>query len=207
MRDRETGTIWTHLDGKAIAGPLEGERLQIIAVPHMTWGEWKADHPQTLVLSPDTPYRDRYLQPVQIAVYNPREAIYGDDRLPSYTLIVGTEVQEVFKGYPLHELEPAGGVVNDTVAGMPIVVVYDMASMTGLAYLRDIDGSTLEFYNASPEGYAIRDLETDSLWDIHGRAIEGVYEGTSLSFVPSFISEWYGWSAYHPDSDLYEAPH
>ena len=48
MRDRETGTIWTHLDGKAIAGPLEGERLQIIAVPHMTWGEWKADHPPTV---------------------------------------------------------------------------------------------------------------------------------------------------------------
>ena len=205
MRDRETGTIWTHLDGKAIAGPLKGQRLKIILLTHMTWGEWKADHADTLVLSPDTPFRNRYLRPVQIGVYNPSETIYGDDRLPSNALVVGVEVEGLFKGYPLRELELAGGVVNDTLAGKPIVVVYDPIAKTGLAYMRHFDGQTLEFYNESKERYEVRDSATDSSWDVHGRAVEGVYEGARLDFVPSFISEWYGWSAYHPQTQLYRA--
>ena len=40
MKDRETGTILTHLDGKAIAGPLEGQRLNMIPLPQTTWGEF-----------------------------------------------------------------------------------------------------------------------------------------------------------------------
>ena len=205
MRDRETGTIWTHLDGKAIAGPLEGQRLEMIPIPQTTWGQWKADYADTLVLSPDTPFQDRYVRPVRIGVFNPNEAVYGDDRLPSNTLVVGVEVNGVFKGYPISELEKAGSVVNDTVGGQAIVVFYDTGSRTGVAYLRQIDGQTLEFYNASGDGFEIRDRETGSLWDVHGRTADGAYGEARLEFVPSFISEWYGWSAYHPESLLYQA--
>ena len=131
--------------------------------------------------------------------------MYGDDRLPSNTLVVGVEVEGIFKGYPVSELELAGGVANDTVAGKPIVVVYDPAAQTGLAYLRHFDGQTLEFRNVNRKGYEVRDHESDSLWDVHGRAVEGVYEGARLDFVPSFISEWYGWSVYHPETQLYQS--
>ena len=205
MRDRETGTIWTHLDGKAIAGPLEGQRLEMVPIPQMTWGEWKADFPDTMVLSPDTPFSDRYVRPVQIGVFNPREARYGDDRLDSNTLVVGVEVDGAFKGYPLLDLALAGGVFNDVVGGKPIVVFYDSAARTGLAYSRQVDGHTLEFYNASSDGFEIRDRETNSLWNVHGQAVEGIHEDSRLDFASSFISEWYGWSAYHPESELYLA--
>ena len=205
MRDRETGTIWTHLDGKAIAGPLEGQRLKMVPIPQTTWGQWKADFEDTLVLDPDTPFSDNYIRPVQIGVFNPNEAVYGDDRLPSNALIVGIEVEGVFKGYPLDELESAGGVVNDTVAGRPVVVLYDSDAQSGVAYLREIDGQTLEFYNVGKDGYEVRDRQTESLWDVHGRSLEGAYGEARLEFVPSFISEWYGWSAYHPETQLYRA--
>ena len=95
--------------------------------------------------------------------------------------------------------------MNDTVGGQPIVVVYDPVAKTGLAYLRRFDGQTLEFYNGSEDGYEVRDRETGSLWDVHGRTAEGAYGEARLEFVPSFISEWYGWSAYHPESLLYQA--
>ena len=119
IRDRETGTIWTHLDGKAIAGPLEGQRLNMVPIPQATWGRWKADYPETLVLSPDTTIKDRYVRPARVGVFKPNDAVYGDDRLPSNALVVGIEVGGVLKGYPLEELESAGGVVNDTIAGLP----------------------------------------------------------------------------------------
>jgi len=74
-----------------------------------------------------------------------------------------------------------------------------------VAYLRQFDGQTLEFYNASEDGYEVRDRATNSLWDVHGRTVEGAYGEVRLEFVPSFISEWYGWSAYHPETQLYLA--
>ena len=207
MRDRQTGTIWTHLDGRAIAGPMEGKRLEIVPIPQTTWGQWKADYADTLVLDPDTRFQDRYVRPVRIGVFNPNEAIFGDERLPSNTLVVGVEIDGVFKGYPISELTEAGSVVNDTIAGKAVVVIYDPAARTGVAYLRQVDGRLLEFYNASEDGYEIRDRETGSLWDTHGRTSEGAFGEARLEFVPSFISEWYGWSAYHPDSQLYQDGH
>ena len=120
-------------------------------------------------------------------------------------LVVGVEVEGIYKGYPISELEEAGSVVNDTIAGKAVVVIYDPAARTGVAYLRQVDGQLLEFYNASEDGYEIRDRETGSLWDTHGRTSEGAFGDARLEFVPSFISEWYGWSAYHPESQLYQA--
>ena len=50
----------------------------------------------------------------------------------------------------------------------------------------------------------LRDRGTDSLWDLSGKAVEGPLAGTSLTYVSSFIAEWYGWSAYHPETTIYE---
>ncbi|MBI4198387.1 MAG: DUF3179 domain-containing protein [Chloroflexi bacterium] len=205
MRDRQTGSVWTHLDGKAISGPLQGVRLRMVPMPQMSWGEWKALHPKTVVLSPDTLFQDRY-RPVRIGVFNRQEAQFGDARLPANTLVVGVEVEGQFKAYPLAELQRAGGVVNDTLAGRPIVALYDPGANSGLAYSRQLDGATLDFSNASAEGFLPQDKQTGSTWDRQGRGTTGPLAGKALAFVPSFISEWYGWSGYHPQTTIFYAP-
>ena len=198
MIDRETSSVWTHLEGKAIRGTLQGKRLDMVPLPQMTWGEWKASHPDTLVLSPDTPFRNRYRQ-VRIGRFSPQEAEFGDGRLRANALVVGVEVAGQFKGYPVDELREVGGVINDTLAGEPIVVIYDGDSQTGLAYNRVVDGQVLELYNAASPGVEIRDRQTESLWDRQGQAFSGTLAGVSLAF----ISEWYGWSGYHPETMLF----
>ena len=203
MIDRETGSVWTHLDGKTIQGPLDGARMSIVLLLHIAWGEWKASHPDTMVLSPDTPYQDRY-GPVRIGVFNQREAEFGDARLAANALVVGVEVEGQFNGYPLEELRNVGGVVNDTVAGQPIVVIYDYVAQLGLAYSRVSGNKVLEFNTSGTHELELRDKETQSIWDLQGRASSGPLIGTSLEFVPSFISEWYGWSAYHPETALFQ---
>ncbi len=202
MLDRETGSIWTHLDGKAIQGPMEGKRMEMIPLPQMTWEKWKKSRPDTLMLSPDTPFADRY-RPVQIARYNQREAGFGDDRLASNALVIGVEVDGIFKGYPVDEVGNVG-VVNDTLAGQPIVIVYDSAAQSGLAFSRVLNDEVLEFYNDADEGLELRDRNTNSRWEVQGLATEGSLKGMKLDFVPSFISEWYGWSAYHSETDIYQ---
>lgn len=210
MRDRQTGTIWAHLDGAASSGPLApraglaGSRLKMLPVPLMTWGQWKAAYPQTLVLSPDTPYSQFYRQ-VRLGVFEAGEARFGDGRLPSNALVVGVEVGREFRAYPIDVVAQAGGVLNDVVNGEPVVVFFNPATQTGIAFSRRVDGVTLEFEKAPDGGFNLRDRASGSRWDVAGRAVDGPLAGKLLTFVPSFITEWYGWSAYHPASSIYQA--
>jgi len=205
MRDRQTGTIWSHLTGTASEGALAGSRLAPVPLPLMTWREWKRLHPSTMVLSPETQFSG-YYRLVRLGAFNTQEATFGDSRLPSNALVVGVEVGGAFMGYPLETLRRASGVVNSTLAGEPIVVLFSPSAQTGLAFSRRVDGSTLEFYNAVTDGFELRDRATGTLWSVEGRALDGSLAGSSLAFVPSFITEWYGWSAYHPATGLYQAP-
>ena len=185
MRDRETGTVWTHLDGDAVQGPLAGERLTIVPLPQMTWGEWKNEYPESLVLDPDTPFNDRYSAPVRSGVPGRDEAQYGDDRLPSNALVVGVEVQGDFVGFPIEEVSSEGGVVNAEVGGRPVVVLYDAWARTGIAYLRAIDDRNLVFETeVTPDTpLTFIDEATGSVWNVHGKAISGPLAGASLTFV------------------------
>ena len=115
--------------------------------------------------------------------------MFGDDRLRANTLVVGVEVGGQFKGYPLEELQIAGGVVNDVLADQPVVVIYEDNARTGVAYSRLANGQVLEFYNSEAQEFELRDRQTESLWNLNGRALSGPQAGTYLEFVPSFISE------------------
>lgn len=50
MYDRATRSLWSQVNGKAVAGPLEGKRLEELSSEQTTWGEWKRRYPDTLVL-------------------------------------------------------------------------------------------------------------------------------------------------------------
>ena len=180
MQDRETGTIWAHLDGTATRGELEGTRLTMVPLPMMTWSEWKRAYPHTLVLSPEAGHSDPFGS-ARLGVPNQREAEYGDDRLPSNALVVGVEEDGVFMAYPLEDVQAVGGVVNGVVNDKPVVVLHDGDARTGIAYSRVASDTTMEFYNADPEGFELRDYDTNTLWDAQGRAVEGLLAGTELA--------------------------
>ena len=203
MRDRSTGSVFAHLDGMASQGPLAGERLDIIPIPLMTWADWKAEYPNTLVLDDNTPYRSAYSD-ANATQTSPRNALYGDGRLPADDLVVGVEADGAFAGFHTDAVAAAGGVVNGEVGGVPVVVVYDSSTNTGIAYKRTVDGQVLTFSAADGANLVLVDDATGSLWSkLDGRAVSGDMKGTSLEFATSFISAWYGWSAYHPQTALY----
>lgn len=134
MRDRETGTLWQHATGEAILGPLEGTRLDVLGGQLMTWGAWKADHPETTltrdttagewngILSKAATYRVLADDGVLTAVV-PRLA-RRDDRLGPLTEVVGVEVGEQARAYPLATLEQLGAL-EDEVGGVPVSVTFD----------------------------------------------------------------------------------
>jgi hypothetical protein len=52
--DRATNTLWDQIEARGIVGPLTGEQLEFVPVSMTRWSRWRAAHPDTLVLSPDT---------------------------------------------------------------------------------------------------------------------------------------------------------
>ena len=62
MFDHETRSLWNTFEGEPVVGPLVGSGLRLTprAVVTTTWGEWRARHPATTVLSLDTGHRRNY---------------------------------------------------------------------------------------------------------------------------------------------------
>ncbi len=52
MRDRETGTWWQQITGKAIYGPLQGASLELVMSDELTFGQWKTEVSGGQVLAP-----------------------------------------------------------------------------------------------------------------------------------------------------------
>src|SRR5712692_1673977 len=194
MFDRETGTLWSHLTGEALQGPLLGTHLQQVLSEQTTWGRWRAEHPRTLMLSVDPIYL-RY-DPYQRYYDSPDAGILGrkhvDDRLSVKERVIGVRIGGAVKAYSFTALASAK-VVDDTVGGVPLVVVFDGASDSGAVYRRDPARRLLTF---SPGAGALSmvDAETGSTWDgLAGAATAGTSAGTSLVQIPITYSFWFGW--------------
>ncbi len=54
MYDRQTASFWSQIEGRAIIGPLAGQRLEYVPTEMMTWQKWQALHPVAWVLARPT---------------------------------------------------------------------------------------------------------------------------------------------------------
>ena len=201
MFDRETGSIWHHFNGKAKSGYYEGERLKFLPVQMMTWEQWVALYPDTVVLSDQTGYEHNYrpITPGAIAGYTNS---FTDARLPANALVLGVQSSSGVKAYPQQLVAEAGGVVNDAIGTQNLVVFFD-ESGSGLAYSSEVDGVVLEFSpHDSVQGWWT-DSTTSSTWNSSGLAILGELAGKRLTWITSFVTQWYGWAEYHSDTLIY----
>ena len=179
--------------------------MEFIPILLYTWEGWRDLHPDTVVLSDDTPFGSRY-RDVQVGMPNARrgeDLLYGDDRLKAEELVLGVMTEESFAAYPLIELSGTSGIVNDTIDQLPIVIFYDAESNSATAFSRVIDGQEAQFELAGSDPFLARDDVTNTTWNITGAGVAGEAEGDALGFVIAYVSEWYGWSAYHPDTTLF----
>lgn len=119
--------------------------------------------------------------------------------------IIAYEKDGVTRAYPFriliwHE------IVNDTVADLPIAVVYCPLCGTAMVFDRRYDGQTLEFgvsgllYNSD---VLMFDRQTKSLWSQLGmHAVSGEFASTELKWLPSEQSTWKTWRKKNPDGEV-----
>lgn len=202
MFDRESGTLWTQVDGKALRGPLLGAQLTSIPAVQTTWKAWKKLHPQTLVLRKPGPTRGSlYTDYFQDSSKRGLFGTAGDRRLGGKDKIVGVHDMADAVAVPESALEKKPAL-QFLLASKPVVVMFDRETKTPGVYRSVVDGRPLSFRVRRSEGQTlIEDEETGSLWSaLEGTAVRGPLQGKRLERVPYLHSFWYAWSAYRPET-------
>jgi len=113
--------------------------------------------------------------------------------------------QGVQRAYPLDILN-WHEVVNDQVAGKPVLITYCPLCGSGMAFSPNVAGRNLTFgvsgllYNSDVLLY---DHETRSLWSqIRAQAISGPLKGERLQSIPLSLEVWKHWRVTHPNADV-----
>ncbi|MFC7027213.1 DUF3179 domain-containing (seleno)protein [Halomicroarcula sp. GCM10025324] len=143
------------------------------------------------------------------ADYEPPEAVHGGDDIQVRILTVDAAdvVQATVDSLPselddvhvVAETDFDVGVVNDCLNGLPVVVA-SRSGVEPVAYVRGVDGRTVQFER---DGEYL--VAGGSQWDItSGRAVDGSYEGAKLIQAndrsPMF---WFAWAQFYPETDIW----
>ncbi|MDE3191513.1 MAG: DUF3179 domain-containing protein [Acidobacteriota bacterium] len=148
LYDRQSGSRWSQLLGRAISGRYRGTRLRPVPLAEVTYAQWLRAHPDTLVLSiRRDPDANRFLHPYSYAdfrgeelssdpylAYRQKVNIYYRTRvggLAGATLVLGVRVGRTAKAYPLQLLH---GPVSDVVAGRRLRIVPDPDALSAAVF-------------------------------------------------------------------------
>ena len=189
-------------------GTAERHPIGDLAVAADHLGQWYQLHPDTQLLDKG----GRYNTDSYEGYYRGGSAgIIGesnkDRRLPGKELVLGVNTEGLVKAYPFQTIvrQP---LINDSISGKQVLVVFDLTSETGAIFDRNLEGRSMGFdiLPETDDGIALmKDRETGSTWQLlTGRAISGELEGMALKRLSSFYAFWVAWSDFHPDTALYE---
>lgn len=220
MWDRQTESLWQQITGEGIVGKLAGTQLEFVPVTIVSWETFREQFPDATVLSQDTGFGRRYgINPYSFYDTDRRPFLFNgdvDNRHPAMERVLAAVLGDKNKAYPF-SLIAEERVVNDEVAGEPIVVFWgdeDTASAlsdpeiaeghavgTAVAYLRTVNGQVLTFRAAGEDRF--EDDETGTTWDLLGNGLEGPLAGERLGRVIGGTHLWFAWAAFNEGSPVY----
>ena len=206
MFDRQTESLWSQLLGQAIVGPLQGTRLTMLPATVMTWGAWRQEHPAGLLLRKEAPSQATYASYWSSGMAGVAGETLKDARLLAKQYVVGVRVADQPKAYPYARLSTQP-VVNDTLGGTPLVVVFDEAhGGAGIVFSRQVQDRVLTFalQRATESTVLLTDEETGTLWHgLTGEGLEGRLAGQRLRQLPATDSFWFGWKDHFPNTAVW----
>jgi hypothetical protein len=214
ITDDATGSLWRMVNTEPLLGPaLEIGRLPKRPIVHTRWGEWRAMYPDTWVVHGEGEPRDGHgsecESPEHGAGAGPLSKAFAekDLRLEQTELVVGVELGGVSRAYPLAAVHAAGGIVTDTIAGRPIVVVTRPGTWLAVTFERDADQALvdLSWDEAEDPPAHLVDESSGSRFDLWGACTSGPLEATRLRYVTSSLRRWSIWTLTNPGCELWSA--
>ena len=136
--DRETGSVWSQLAGRAIAGEMEGTPLEVVPSLQTTWRFWRRLHADTRVLvvqdAEGRPYYYRNWKPGE-----PRPPRSAEHDTTNLGFGLALEGEAWF--FPFAELERATLPLRRKVGGRQVTIRYEAEAFT--AWAEGSDGELL----------------------------------------------------------------
>jgi hypothetical protein len=225
------GTLYSCLSGAAIAGPKAGTRLTSIPTMASDWGFMLEHYPQAVAYHMFDKYQPHDL-PTSANADSLASRGKPDARLKAETQVLGVWTGKTASAYPTDTLARLG-FLKDEIGREPLVVLWEPRTRTAAAYRpiasqpRKFKAPSPDVTGVSPpdagvpipngaqvapprkltvirgEDGRIRDAETQSTWDIEGRAVDGELKGWTLEWLDSVQVKWFAWAAEYPQTTLY----
>ncbi|MCO4773355.1 MAG: DUF3179 domain-containing protein [Deltaproteobacteria bacterium] len=209
MWDKQTKSLWTQHDGRALNGPSRDAGAQLPSVPstHTTWAEARARHPQADVLrkkgdllgsGQKTIYDDYLARTDQLGIFGTHLA---DDALPGKTLVLGFVRPESAYAISLPGLESLGGAAM-SVGGDPVFAHALPGGKAARVWHRAAEGSNALFeLSVSDDGKVVRDATQGLAWDaFDGSSQDG---GVALRGIEGHVVYYFAWQQNHPDGRVW----
>ncbi len=211
MYDRRSPpSLWSQMGAGAVCGEASGTLLRPLALLEMTWKGWRTLYPDTRVLSPNTGF-DRNYRVDPIAPYkeidNPRLLFPMprpiDTRRPPKERVLGIPDGNGGLAFPFLALDDGKPfrAIHATALGQSIVVFFDQARKAAMAY--HLTGEHAQRTFEVRDGQIV-DAETESVWQVDGRATSGPLEGSRLAPIDeAYVSFWFAWAVFQPETEIW----
>jgi hypothetical protein len=215
MRDKETGSWWQQISGKAIYGPLQGAALESVLSDELTFDEWRTESPAGQVLAPVAKYSKEYDSNWEPDVAKlPVVISFPGTELKSRDVVVGLSIDGAARAYPWETLAKQSPII-DRVNGTPLLLVLGPDGKSFRVFIRRIDGREAEFFlqaeasdgaatatSDAKKEWTLLDTTTASQWNFQGCATSGPAQGKCLERVPALKDYWFDWRNYHPETTI-----
>ena len=142
LYDRTTESLWSQIMAQAVSGPAKGRELSLIRTRRMTLGNWKKHYPQSLILTTDTGYTRSYHEK-PYGGYDSQDRTYFpvsniDNRFHKKEWIIGIEVNNIYKAYPVKQLSKLKGrQLVEELGGKTVTLTWEQGGENVRAFLGD----------------------------------------------------------------------
>jgi hypothetical protein len=203
LRDEQTNSIWQQSTGEAIFGPLKGQQLKLVRSDELSFALWKSEQPDGQVLKAN---------PLYAAEYDPKDWEKHVARTPTvvdttksgigpHELMLGIVVAGESKAYPIEAILRTK-LIQDRVGGLPLLVVVGPDGASIRVFEGKLEKESLTFAIGAAD-HGMNDVETGSIWNFQGCAVEGKLAGRCLAEIDAHKDYWFDWMNHHPESAVF----
>jgi hypothetical protein len=203
MRDRETGTWWQQITGKAIFGSLQGSVLELAPSNELSFGLWKQESPGGQVLSAVARDQKKYDSKWEEEVAKlPVPVSFPGTELKSRDVVLGLQSGSEARAYPLQTILKQSPI-QDRLGGNPIVVMAGPDGKSVRAFLSRIDDADVELFRKTDTKEFVMVDSAGEEWNFKGCATSGPAAGKCFAELPAIKDYWFDWRNYHADTTVY----
>ena len=95
-------------------------------------------------------------------------------------------------------------LIQDEFQGTPLVIAGSASDNLIVSFVRELDGTMLDFKETGRSLPVIMEDEEGNIWDIFGMATEGPREGQQLEVVNSGMGYWFAFSSMYPETEIFQ---